>query len=435
MANDAFALSPISARAALPSADDYQAISDAFMETSRGRWFLTEYARRNRNADTTMVLEAVARIEATIASQKQEPVAAGPTLAETAETLRTLVAHASAAAAAAVERFGDGHDMAPTQRGLRIIREVAWRLREVGYDGRICDILEAQAEHIDANSGPRPTQDLRAAVVAAFETLGRQIAELVETGGTFPAEAATEATAPQAAAADPTAEGPQPVAAHPEIPQPETSREAQQPEAPLSALPQSQPPYDEAPPEASSPPEAAEPDLAAATAEVAVDETVLEVAPTPSVEATGPLSRSEAAVDLSDVALDAAPPAELRAGPEPAPAVLPDQDDAVIEAAVAAPATEVAAGPAPVFAAAPAPEPVIEPPPETIDASTLTAAAIAAAPQGESAPPRISPIPPNTLSLGESLLARGMVASPAGKADPLAPIRRMSQAEKVAFFS
>ena len=62
MANDAFALSPISARAALPSEDDYQAISDAFMETSRGRWFLTEYARRNRNADTSMVLEAVARI-------------------------------------------------------------------------------------------------------------------------------------------------------------------------------------------------------------------------------------------------------------------------------------------------------------------------------------------------------------------------------------
>ena len=49
--------------------------------------------------------------------------------------------------------------------------------------------------------------------------------------------------------------------------------------------------------------------------------------------------------------------------------------------------------------------------------------------------PRTSPTPPNTLSLGESLLARGMVTSPASKADPLAPIRRMSQAEKIAFFS
>jgi hypothetical protein len=54
MADEAFALSPISARAALPSEEDYAAISEAFMETSRGRWFLTEYAKRNRNADTRM---------------------------------------------------------------------------------------------------------------------------------------------------------------------------------------------------------------------------------------------------------------------------------------------------------------------------------------------------------------------------------------------
>ena len=58
MADEAFALSPISARAALPGEEDYAAISEAFMETSRGRWFLAEYAKRNRNADTRMVLDA-----------------------------------------------------------------------------------------------------------------------------------------------------------------------------------------------------------------------------------------------------------------------------------------------------------------------------------------------------------------------------------------
>src|SRR5215475_12068485 len=73
MADEVFALSPISARAALPSEQDYDAIREAFMETARGRWFLDEYARRNRNADTRMVLDAVARIEETIAAQKQPP--------------------------------------------------------------------------------------------------------------------------------------------------------------------------------------------------------------------------------------------------------------------------------------------------------------------------------------------------------------------------
>src|ERR1700682_52822 len=76
MAEEAFALSPRSARAALPSEEDYAAISEAFMETSRGRWFLTEYAKRNRNADTRMVLDAVARIEQSLVAQKEETLAA-----------------------------------------------------------------------------------------------------------------------------------------------------------------------------------------------------------------------------------------------------------------------------------------------------------------------------------------------------------------------
>src|SRR5215468_10290321 len=73
MADEAFALSPISARASLPGEEDYEAIREAFMETSRGRWFLGEYAKRNRNADTRMVLDAVARIEETLAAQRQPP--------------------------------------------------------------------------------------------------------------------------------------------------------------------------------------------------------------------------------------------------------------------------------------------------------------------------------------------------------------------------
>src|SRR5246500_5948223 len=79
MADEAFALSPISARAALPSEEDYDAISQAFMETSRGRWFLGEYAKRNRNADTRMVLDAVERIEQTIVAQKQSADESGLT--------------------------------------------------------------------------------------------------------------------------------------------------------------------------------------------------------------------------------------------------------------------------------------------------------------------------------------------------------------------
>ena len=96
MADEAFALSPISARAAQPSEEDYDAISEAFMETSRGRWFLGEYAKRNRNADTRMVLDAVARIEEDLAAQKQpEPPDNG--LAEALAAIRSAVEEARAA--------------------------------------------------------------------------------------------------------------------------------------------------------------------------------------------------------------------------------------------------------------------------------------------------------------------------------------------------
>jgi hypothetical protein len=73
MANEAFALSPITARPVQPGEEDYHAISEAFMETARGRWFLTEYAKRNRNADTRLVLDAVARLEESLAAQKPSP--------------------------------------------------------------------------------------------------------------------------------------------------------------------------------------------------------------------------------------------------------------------------------------------------------------------------------------------------------------------------
>lgn len=45
------------------SDEDYEAIEAAVMETARGRWFLREYARRNRNADTQAVLGALDQLE------------------------------------------------------------------------------------------------------------------------------------------------------------------------------------------------------------------------------------------------------------------------------------------------------------------------------------------------------------------------------------
>src|SRR5438034_10096154 len=108
MADEAFALSPISARATLPGEEDYAAIAEAFMETSRGRWFLTEYAKRNRNADTRMVLDAVARIGQSLVSQKEETLSAQREgLAAQQQAATTAAAEAAAKAAAAAAEAAD----------------------------------------------------------------------------------------------------------------------------------------------------------------------------------------------------------------------------------------------------------------------------------------------------------------------------------------
>jgi hypothetical protein len=50
--------------------------------------------------------------------------------------------------------------------------------------------------------------------------------------------------------------------------------------------------------------------------------------------------------------------------------------------------------------------------------------------------PPVAPEPAAAPSLGSSLIASGILRKPNIPAnDPLAPIRRMSQAEKIAFFS
>src|SRR5215813_317066 len=57
-----------------PTEADYDAIAAAVMETVRGRWFLGEFAKRNRHADTELILERIDRIETLLREPEPEPV-------------------------------------------------------------------------------------------------------------------------------------------------------------------------------------------------------------------------------------------------------------------------------------------------------------------------------------------------------------------------
>jgi chemotaxis regulatin CheY-phosphate phosphatase CheZ len=143
---------------------DYEAIEGAVMETARGRWFLAEYARRNRSADTTMLLKALDRIEAAMRGERS---------VESVDRIRfDLVEMAKAIARTKTEiaamkpdadshgKFGEASEeldsvvqqtegatsdiLACAER----IQEIAWTLREQGLEAEVCDVLDAKATEV-----------------------------------------------------------------------------------------------------------------------------------------------------------------------------------------------------------------------------------------------------------------------------------------------
>lgn len=77
--------------------EDFDAIADAVMETERGRWFLREFARRNRVADTAEILGALARLEQRLRSGAPEPAVAALPIEPRLARLAALAAEIKAA--------------------------------------------------------------------------------------------------------------------------------------------------------------------------------------------------------------------------------------------------------------------------------------------------------------------------------------------------
>jgi hypothetical protein len=383
MADEAFALSPISARAARPREEDYDAISEAFMETSRGRWFLGEYARRNRNADTRMVLDAVARIEETLAAQKQPAPESG--LAEALVAIRSALDEARAAAAAALDSLALEENLAPVRKGARVIKEISWRWREIGADGRICDLLDSQVSAIEGACGKISSSGPQTALSAAFDLIEERIAAFGDSD-----KAALQA-------AEEAIRSPSPV------PSDEKSAADAETMRETSAAADA----DAATSAAASPA-----DAVVATAEAA--EMAADAADMAAVAADATAEAVDVTAETVDVTTEAADV----------------DDDAVLEMV----AREMAA----------------LDPADTDDTSDIHAdemgvpesppadpEIVAQAPEPVAAPAQPPPIQPSLQpSLGSTLIASGIVRRPhASPSDPLAPIRRMSQAEKIAFFS
>lgn len=156
---------PVPAAPAPISESDYEAIAEAVMETARGRWFLAEYARRNRHADTTAVLGAIQRLEGTLAAAR----APSPEIERIRMDIREMaqaIAQTKAEIAAIKPEGGDGGRFEEASVELdaivqataaatgdilgaaETIQEIAWTLREQGTPDEVCDLIDAKATDI-----------------------------------------------------------------------------------------------------------------------------------------------------------------------------------------------------------------------------------------------------------------------------------------------
>jgi chemotaxis regulatin CheY-phosphate phosphatase CheZ len=151
---------PVPAPAPFTDAD-YELIAEAVLETARGRWFLGEYARRNRQADTKLVLEAIEKLERSLAPRPEAPEADRMRI-DLVEMLNAINRTKSEIAAIHPGDDGGNHfDQASTELDAIVdttekatsdilaaaerVQEIGWTLREQGVEASICDLIDSHA--------------------------------------------------------------------------------------------------------------------------------------------------------------------------------------------------------------------------------------------------------------------------------------------------
>ena len=154
---------PVPAPAPFTDAD-YEIIAAAVLETARGRWFLAEHARRNRQADTKLVLEAIEKLERSLAHRPEAPESDRMRV-DLVEMLNAITRTKSEIAAIRPADAESNHfDQASTELDAIVdttekatsdilaaaerVQEIAWTLREQGVDASICDLIDSHATEV-----------------------------------------------------------------------------------------------------------------------------------------------------------------------------------------------------------------------------------------------------------------------------------------------
>jgi len=143
---------------------DYEAIEAALLQSERGRWFLAEYDRQNRSADTRVLLDAITKLETAVMRPREsaETSHVRRDLLEMAEAISKTRSEIGAMRSAEMEdcRFNSATEeldaiVEATEKATsdiltaaEEIQEAAWLLRENGGCVEMSDKLDERATNI-----------------------------------------------------------------------------------------------------------------------------------------------------------------------------------------------------------------------------------------------------------------------------------------------
>lgn len=153
----------VDSRRADPPSEDYEAIAEAVMESPRGRWFLSEFAKRQRSRETAVIIDSLHRLEAATAdlyklTTNQDEIGK--------RIMRALERQSTSAA--------EGISATPTTGGERLNKQ------HLAYFRQDEDIFEPSAERPETPKlVPSPAPETPRQRVAATEPRERNGAKLV----------------------------------------------------------------------------------------------------------------------------------------------------------------------------------------------------------------------------------------------------------------
>ena len=184
-------------------ASNYAALETALLSSPRGRWFLAEYLRRNRSAETELLLEAIGRLEVAVRKPQTPAQAVHASqifdeLVEMSEAIsrtRREIAQIRpphqfdkqlGTASEELDHIVEATETATSEilQAAEDIQEAAWSFREKGIEIALCDTIDQRATDIyTACSFQDITNPRTAKVVKALRYIEQRINAMIEIWG------------------------------------------------------------------------------------------------------------------------------------------------------------------------------------------------------------------------------------------------------------